>query len=100
MDEKKVCLSNQEDYLFDKLLIATGANSFIPPVAQFREAKKRFRTSYLLDAQKIRPLADAADHILVVGSGLVGMDAAYAFLEQGEKSNGSGNGEPESSQSS
>ncbi len=85
VDEKKVCLSNHEDYLFDKLLIATGANSFIPPVAQFREAKNVFGLRHLSDAQKIRPLADDADHILVVGSGLVGMDAAYAFLEQGKK---------------
>ena len=85
VDEKKVCLSNHEDYLFDKLLIATGANSFIPPVAQFREAKNVFGLRHLSDAQKIRPLSDAADHILVVGSGLVGMDAAYAFLEQGKK---------------
>ena len=69
VDEKKVCLSNHEDYLFDKLLIATGANSFIPPVAQFREAKNVFGLRHLSDAQKIRPLSDAA----------------YAFLEQGKK---------------
>ncbi|WP_461815912.1 NAD(P)/FAD-dependent oxidoreductase [Faecalimonas sp.] len=85
VDVKKVCLSNQEDYLFDKLLIATGANSFIPPIAQFREAKNVFGLRHLSDAQQIRPLADLANHILIVGSGLVGMDAAYAFLEQGKK---------------
>ena len=85
VDTKKVFLSNHEDCSFDKLLISTGANSFIPPVAQFREAKNVFGLRHLSDAQKIRPLADASEHILVVGSGLVGMDAAYAFLEQDKK---------------
>ena len=44
-----------------------------------------FGLRHLKDAQEIRALADPAEKILIVGSGLVGMDAAYAFLEQGKE---------------
>lgn len=84
VEQKLVCLQNGSSQPFDQLLIATGANSFIPPVGQFREANNVFGLHNLSDAQAIRPLADQADKILIVGSGLVGMDAAYAFLEQGK----------------
>lgn len=83
-DAQTVTLTDGNNFSYDKLLIATGANSFIPPVGNFREATNVFGLRHLSDAQRIRPLADKAEHILVVGSGLVGMDAAYAFLEQGK----------------
>lgn len=83
-DERILTLTDNFQLSYDKLLIATGANSFIPPVGQFREANNVFGLRHLSDAQKIRTLADKAQKILVVGSGLVGMDAAYAFLEQGK----------------
>lgn len=79
-----VILQDGSKESYDRLLIATGAHSFIPPVGQFREANNVFGLRDLSDAQAIRPLADKAENILVVGSGLVGMDAAYAFLEQGK----------------
>lgn len=79
-----VILQDDSKVSYDRLLIATGAHSFIPPVGQFREANNVFGLRDLSDAQAIRPLADKAENILVVGSGLVGMDAAYAFLEQGK----------------
>lgn len=83
-ESKEVVLEDGQTYSYDKLLIATGADSFIPPVGQFREADNVFGLRHLSDAQKIRALADEVSDILIVGSGLVGMDAAYAFLEQGK----------------
>ncbi len=84
-EKQLVLLENGSSQPYDRLLIATGANSFIPPVGQFREANNVFGLRNLSDAQAIRPLADKAEKILIVGSGLVGMDAAYAFLEQGKE---------------
>lgn len=83
--EKEVVLENGQSYHYDRLLIATGANSIIPPVGQLREAGNVFGLRHLSDAQKIRKMAEQASHILIIGSGLVGMDAAYAFLEQDKK---------------
>lgn len=79
-----VVLDDDQKYSYDKLLIATGANSFIPPVGQFREASNVFGLRHLTDAQNIRKSAEKASNILIVGSGLVGLDAAYSFLEQGK----------------
>lgn len=81
-DEKAVSLASGEKVPYDKLLIASGANSFIPPVGDFRTAENVFGLRHLSDAVKIRAQAEDAEKILIVGSGLVGMDAAYAFLEQ------------------
>ncbi|MGO5053468.1 NAD(P)/FAD-dependent oxidoreductase [Lachnospiraceae bacterium LCP25S3_G4] len=68
---------------FDKLLIATGANSFIPPVGAFREAKNVFGLRHLKDAQMMKPYIKKGAKAVIVGSGLVGLDAAYALLEVG-----------------
>jgi NAD(P)H-nitrite reductase large subunit len=81
-NEQEVELEDGTKISYDKLLIATGANSFIPPVGQFREANNVFGLRNLSDAQQIDKIAKDVEHILIVGSGLVGMDTAYAFLEQ------------------
>lgn len=81
---QEVGLEDASKISYDRLLIATGADSVIPPIMNFREAKNVFGLRHLSDAQKIRTFAEKAQRILVVGSGLVGMDAAYAFLEQGK----------------
>lgn len=84
IDPKKqtVLLDDDTELNFDRLLIATGAHSVIPPIVNLREAKNVFGLRNLSDAKQIRTFAQTADRILILGSGLVGMDAAYAFLEQ------------------
>ena len=95
--EQVVVLNDNTCCSYDRLLIATGANSFIPPVGQFREANNVFGLRHLSDAQAIRSLAVQANRILVVGSGLVGMDAAYAVFRAGERCNRCRDGRPHSS---
>ncbi len=82
VEDQSVRLDNEDLIPYDKLLIATGAESFLPPVGHFRKAANVFGLRHLSDAQKIRTMADRVSRILIVGSGLVGLDAAYAFLEQ------------------
>lgn len=84
-DTKKVVLESGKEEQYDKLLIASGANSFFPPVGDFRKAKNVFGLRHLSDAQAIDRMAAQSEHILIVGSGLVGLDAAYGLLEQGKK---------------
>lgn len=80
-ENKEVCLGDRK-VAYDKLLIATGANSFIPPVGDFRNADNVFGLRHLSDAQNICKAVTEDSRVLVVGSGLVGMDAAYALLER------------------
>lgn len=70
---------------YDTLLIATGARFFIPPIPGFREAKNVYGLRDLEDARKIEAAARSARECVIVGSGLVGLDAAYALCERGIK---------------
>lgn len=81
---KEVVLLDGDVVKYDKLLIATGANSFIPPVGDFRKASNVFGLRHLRDAQAIDKMAEKSEKILIVGSGLVGLDAAHGLLERGK----------------
>ena len=82
---KKVYTDQGEEVSYDRLLIATGAESFIPPVGNLREAENVFGLRHLRDAQAIDELAKDVENIVIIGSGLVGLDAAYGLMETGKK---------------
>ena len=84
-ESKELLLENEEKMPYDKLLIAAGANSFIPPVGELRKASNVYGLRNLSDAQAILKEAEHAENVLVIGSGLVGLDAAYGLLERGKK---------------
>ena len=68
---------------YDKLLIATGSGFFIPPIPHFREAPNVFGFRDLSDALKIDEAFAKGKRVFIVGSGLVGLDAASALCERG-----------------
>ncbi len=84
-DGKEILLDDGERIVYDKLLLANGADSFIPPVGDLRKASNVYGLRNLTDAQAIVKEAEGAREILVIGSGLVGLDAAYGLLERGGK---------------
>jgi len=69
---------------YDKLLIATGSNSFIPPT-KGSELKNviGFRTK--LDSDTILELISKDKTAVVVGGGLLGLEAAYGIAMHGIK---------------
>ncbi|BDF32604.1 nitrate reductase subunit beta [Lachnospiraceae bacterium] len=83
--EKVIVLETGEKVGYDRLLLANGADSFIPPVGELRKASNVFGLRNLSDAQAIVKEAGCAEQVLVIGSGLVGLDAAYGLLELGKK---------------
>ena len=82
---KKVYTDQGDEVSYDRLLIATGAESFIPPVGNLRGAENVFGLRHLRDAQAIDVLAKDVENIVIIGSGLVGLDAAYGLMETGKK---------------
>ena len=72
---EEVYTDQGDEISYDRLLIATGAESFIPPVGNLREAENVFGLRHLRDAQAIDALAKDAENIVIIGSGLVGLDA-------------------------
>ena len=83
-DKKLVCFSNGSE-AFDKLLIATGADSVYLPFLQPQAHKNVLGLRHLSDARAIKEQAKDAENIVIIGAGLVGMDAAYAFAEMKKK---------------
>lgn len=66
---------------YDKLLIATGANSIMPPIGALNTAGNVFGMRHLLDGKRIAESAAGAKKAVVIGAGLVGLDAAYGLME-------------------
>lgn len=88
VDPKKKHVLLEQGYLpYEKLLIATGSVYGIPPIPGFRTAANVFGFRDLSDAQKMKEAIREwkANHVFIVGSGLVGLDVAYALLERGIK---------------
>ena len=81
--EKKVLFGEDYSAPYDKLLIATGAGFFIPPIPHFREAPNVFGFRDLSDALKIDEAFAKGKRVFIVGSGLVGLDAASALCQRG-----------------
>lgn len=73
--EHVIVLSNGESLKYDKILLATGASAFIPPVENLREAKNIVGLRNLEDAIKIKEEAEKVKNVVVLGAGLVGIDA-------------------------
>jgi NAD(P)H-nitrite reductase large subunit len=69
----------------DSILIATGANSVTPPIGELRGAANAFGLRHLADARAIAEAAKGAREIVVIGAGLVGLDAVSGLLGQGER---------------
>lgn len=82
---KTVTLSDGSAVSYDKLLIATGSHTFLPPVKGLREAKGVFGFRNIDEVRQIMKAAEAAKHIVVMGGGLTGLDAAVGFLHMGRK---------------
>lgn len=74
----------EQEVAYNRLLIATGSNGAVPPVGELHTANNVHCFRHLSEAEAIaRHLPETTD-VVVIGAGLVGIDAAYAFLEQGK----------------
>ncbi|WP_411682674.1 NAD(P)/FAD-dependent oxidoreductase [Clostridium thailandense] len=84
-NEKQVILEDNKVEKYDKLLIATGASSFIPPVKNLREAKGVYSLRNYNDVLNIEEGVKKSERAVILGAGLVGIDAAVALMERGIK---------------
>lgn len=79
--KKTITLSNEKELNYDKLLICSGASSFIPPVEGLREGKNVVGLRNLDDAVLIKEQAKKVKNVVVLGAGLVGIDAVSGLLD-------------------
>lgn len=76
-------LSNGEEVKYDKVLLATGASAFIPPIENLRGANNVVGLRNLDDAIKIKEEAKKVENVVVLGAGLVGIDAIAGLVGKG-----------------
>ncbi|MGL4991403.1 MAG: NAD(P)/FAD-dependent oxidoreductase [Sarcina sp.] len=80
-NEKIVTLNNLETIDYDKILICSGASSFIPPIENLRTAKNVIGLRNLDDAKKIKQLGSEVKNAVVLGAGLIGIDAISSLMK-------------------
>lgn len=80
-EEKVVVLEDGEEVAYDKLLIATGSCTFIPPIKNLKEATNVIGFRSVDDIEILKQVVKKNKNILVIGAGLVGMDCVSGLIE-------------------
>jgi len=81
-ERREVTTSNGEVLGYDKLVIATGSYPFVPPVPG-RERAGCFVYRTIEDLVAIREASRSARRGVVIGGGLLGLEAAKALVDLG-----------------
>ncbi len=81
-DEKVLTLEDGSTVTYDKLILATGTSNFIPPI-KGAEANGIFSVKYDTDAKALRDYAKGKQNAVIIGGGVLGLEAADALQELG-----------------
>ncbi len=71
-----------EKFSYDKLLLACGGNSFIPPIPGSK-SEGVFALRTIADAEAIRERAKQSHKVVVIGGGLLGLEAGNGLRKRG-----------------
>lgn len=81
-----IVLDGEDEVSYDKLLIATGSHTFYPPmIKNLLGSKNMVGFRNIEDIEVLKEVAKTCKNIVVMGSGLVGIDCTVGFLELGVK---------------
>jgi nitrite reductase (NADH) large subunit len=82
--EKVIFTENNERLSYDCLLIATGSHSFIPPI-KGSEKTGVFALRTIKDARDISAYTRETEGIVLIGGGLLGLEAGNALRKLGKR---------------
>jgi nitrite reductase (NADH) large subunit len=77
-----VILDNGQEIPYDRLLIATGAHAFVPPIPGVRRNRVHVLRT-LIDADAILECARSGTRCVCIGGGLLGLETAGALAGRG-----------------
>ena len=85
--ENKLVKTPLGEYSYDKLVYATGAKTFVPPITNLEKANNWSACRSLGDFDHIMKegLVDSVKHITVMGAGLIGVEVAENLIHAGKK---------------
>lgn len=81
-DQKEVVTQSGERHPYDKLLVATGGYSFVPPI-KGAESPGVFTLRNIKDAQEIKTFAAGKTKALLIGGGLLGLEVGNSLRKTG-----------------
>ena len=84
----RVHSSDGQSHPYDLAVLATGSAPFVPPIEGIEQAEGRWKRGVFVyrtleDCLKIRSFAKSGDNAMVLGGGLLGLEAAKALSDQG-----------------
>lgn len=82
VDNKVIKLSNDEEISYDRVLIASGAKPFFPPIKNLDKAGNAFGFRDMSDTFEILDALEDKKDVVVVGGGLVGIDFIAGLVEK------------------
>ncbi|SHK68422.1 Pyridine nucleotide-disulphide oxidoreductase [Clostridium cavendishii DSM 21758] len=85
VEDKIIVTKDDKSIAYDKLLIASGASSTIPPIEGLRECENVYVLRNIEDALQIKESLTKIKSAIIIGGGLVAIDAAYGLIEKGIK---------------
>jgi nitrite reductase (NADH) large subunit len=83
-DKKVIVTEDGRDIPYDKLLIAAGSHSFIPPI-KGSDKGGVFALRSIKDARHITPWAKEGEDAVLIGGGLLGLEAGNSVRKRGLK---------------
>lgn len=83
--EKKMIATNKNDeYTYEKLLLATGSSPFVPPLEK-TDSKGVFAIRDLDDLYEFKKELKEANKVAVIGGGILGLEAAKSIFDSGKE---------------
>jgi nitrite reductase (NADH) large subunit len=88
---KRLWTADGKEHYFDKAVFATGSYSWVPPVEGLKRANGKMKDgvfSYrtVTDVEQMRAWAKPGDRAVIVGGGLLGLEAAKGLTDLGMRS--------------
>jgi nitrite reductase (NADH) large subunit len=80
-EKKEVVTSKGERFRFDRLLIATGGFSFVPPITG-SDKKGVFTLRTIRDADEIISYSKGMKKVLIIGGGVLGLEVGNALRKR------------------
>lgn len=75
-EDKEVVLSNGDHLRYDKLILATGSECFIPPIEGAKQ-EGVLAIRRIEDVEKLNQLLPSVKQAVVIGGGVLGLEAAW-----------------------
>ncbi|HEY6007272.1 MAG TPA: FAD-dependent oxidoreductase, partial [Geobacteraceae bacterium] len=74
--KKRVKLASGDTVPYDRLLVATGGDPFVPPIEGLAGKERIFTFTTWDDAAKLKGISADINRVVVIGGGLIGLKAA------------------------